>query len=197
MDKIKEFYDKYKDDSFPIPAHITNYCVYSSTVILIGSITAFLYNYKILSLLLFCLYITSYIYWSKPSTMSIIKIIDHFFVGAVFIYVTYLSFNFPKKYKMMWINIFLFVLIVAIINKTIFYFKVVDVFKQSNNNYQREDEQEGLDNEKKFNYFTLDYTYPNTYEREKAGFYCILIHCCCIHILPCLFGMYCVIMNPA
>jgi hypothetical protein len=199
MDKIEEFYNKYKDESYPIPPHITKYCLYSATVILIGSITAFFCNYKILSLLLFCLYISSYIYWSKPALMSISKIIDHIFVLVVFIYVTYLSFNFTKKYKMMWINIFLFVVTIGIINQTIFNFKIVNVFKQSNNDHhlKRGDQQEGLDNEKKFNYFTLDYTYPDTYEREEACFYCIIIHCCCIHILPCLFGIYCIVLNPA
>lgn len=199
MDKIEEFYNKYKDDSYPIPPHISKYCVYSATFILIGSITAFLCNYKILSLLLFCLYITSYIYWSKPALMSISKIVDHFFVLLVFVYLTYLSFNFTKKYKMMWINIFLFVVTIGIINQTIFNFKIVNFFKQLNIDHDLKDgdQQEGLDNEKKFNYFTLDYTYPDTYEREEACFYSIIIHCCCIHLLPCLFGIYCIILNPA
>jgi hypothetical protein len=199
MDKIEEFYNKYKDESYPIPPHISKYCLYSATVILIGSITAFFCNYKILSLLLFCLYITSYIYWSKPALMSISKIIDHFFVLLVFVYVTYLSFNFTKKYRKLWISIFLFLVTVGIINQTILNFKIINVFKQSNHDHyvKGDDEREGLDNEKKFNYFTLDYTYPNTYERELAGFYCIIIHSCCIHIFPCLFGIYCIILNPA
>jgi len=205
MDKIEEFYNKYKDESYPIPPHISKYCVYSSTIILIGSICAFFYNYKILSLLLFCLYISSYIYWSKPALMSISKIIDHFFVLVIFVYVTYLSFNFTQKYRKLWINIFLFVVIVGIINQAIFNFKIVNFFKQSNNDHHineedgedREDKKEGLDNERKFNYFTLDYTYPDTYEREEACFYSIFIHCCCIHILPCLFGIYCIVLNPA
>jgi hypothetical protein len=126
--------------------------------------------------------------------MSTSKIVDHFFVFLVFAYVTYLSFKFTKKYKMMWINIFLFVVTVGVINQTIFNFKIVNVFNQTNND---NDIKEGLYNEKKFNYFTLDYTYPDTYERELAGFYCIIIHSCCMHLLPCLFGIYCIIMNPA
>jgi hypothetical protein len=199
MDKIEEFYNKYKDDSYPIPPHITKYCVYSATFILIASIIVFLCNYKILSLLLFCLYITSYIYWSKPALMSISKIVDHFFVLLVFVYLTYLSFNFTKKYRKLWINIFLIVVIFGIINQTIFNFKIINFFKQTNNDHYVKgyDEREGLDNEKKFNYFTLDYTYPNTYERELAGLYCIIIHSCCIHLLPCLFGIYCIVLNPA
>ena len=46
MDKIEEFYNKYKDESYPIPPHITKYCLYSATVILIGSITAFFCKIK-------------------------------------------------------------------------------------------------------------------------------------------------------
>jgi hypothetical protein len=99
----------------------------------------------------------------------------------------------------MWINVFLFVVTIGIINQTIFNFKIVNVFKQSNNDHDIKGgyQQEGLDNEKKFNYFTLDYTYPDTYEREEACFYSIIIHSCCIHLFPCLFGIYCIIMNPA
>jgi hypothetical protein len=134
--------------------------------------------------------------------MSVSKIVDHFFVLVVFVYVTYLSFNFTKKYRKLWINIFLFVVTIAVINQTIFNFKIVNVFKQSNNDHRINEEdgecgKEGLDNEKKFNYFTLDYTYPDTYEREEACFYSIFIHCFCINILPCLFGIYCIVLNPA
>jgi hypothetical protein len=199
MDKIKEFYNKYKDDSYPIPPHITKYCLYSATMILIASIFSFLCNYKILSILLFSLYIASYIYWSKPAILSITKIVDHFFVLVVFVYLTYLSLNFTKKYKKIWINVFLFAVIVGILNQTIFNFKIINFFKQNDNDHDIKvgEEKEGLDNEQQFNYFTLDYTYPHTYQREQACFYSIIIHCFCIHILPSLFGIYCIVLNPA
>jgi hypothetical protein len=199
MDKIEEFYNKYKDESYPIPPHISKYCVYSATVILIGSITAFLYNYKILSIILFCLYISSYIYWSKPALMSVSKIVDHFFVAIFIGYVTYLSLNLKNKFKRLSITIIIIILSIAVINQIIFNFKIVNFFKQSDHDHhiKGNDEQEGLDNEHKFNYFTLDYTYPDTYEREEACFYSIIIHCSCIHLFPFLFGMYVIILNPA
>ncbi len=195
IDKIIEFYNKYKDDRYPISPDITKYCIYSSTFIIIEAIVAFFYNYNLLSVLLFCLYISSYIYWNKPAIMSISKLVDHFFVVLVLSYITYLTFSLTKKLRKI-IFIFLFCIgTIGVINLILFNFKIL---KQSNNNYNTKGihEKEGLDNEKKFNYFTLDYTYPGTYEREEASRYNIFIHCCCIHILPCLIGIYCIILNP-
>jgi len=188
MEISKQNNENNNENNLYIPPHISKYCVYSSNIILICSTVAFLCNYKIVSLLLLCLYITSNLYWRNPVFNGTIKKIDIFFVFLTFGYLIYRSFGFKEKYRKIWITTVLIVLVIAIINEALYCFKIVGVFKDDNI--------EGLDNKREFGYFTLDYTYPNTPEREKACYFSVIVHCLFTHILPSITGMYCIMMNP-
>jgi hypothetical protein len=183
----KKYDEKENKEPF-IPIHLSKYCLYSVQIILFTSFIAFFCNYKVLSLLLLCLYITSSLFWINP-IYGIKKYIDQFFVVIVLSYLTYLSFGFKKIYKKIWIITFISVVIIGILNQLIFYYKIARIFtKESYKN-------EGLINKSEYSYFNLDYTYPNTEEREKTCLYNIIIHCFCIHIVPSVVGSICIIQN--
>ena len=129
-----------------IPIRLSNYCLYSIQFILLSSFIAFFCNYKILSLLLLCLYTSSYFFWINP-IYGLRKYIDEFFVFIVLSYLTYLSFGFKKIYRKMWIITVLLVVIFGTINQLLFYYKVARFFNDEPN------KKEALNNKLEYSYF--------------------------------------------
>jgi hypothetical protein len=179
---------KNDEDYTPLPPHLTKYCVITIHFMLLTSIVAFVLDYKLLSLLFFILYLTGFLYWRKPEYTSIFKKIDVFFVFVTFIIVVYYAlFKFKYKYKKIAIIGFIVGCIIAIINETLYRFKIVGVF-------DNDKVKEGFENNE-FSYFTLDYTQPDSIEREKCCEFSVLVHCFCLHILPNILGSLCLIGN--
>ena len=75
--------------------------------------------------------------------------------------------------------------IIALINETLYRFKIVGVFNN--------DIAEPVNND--FSYFTLDYTSPFTAERENSCRLSVFTHCLFTHVLTNLIWVYCLIGN--
>ena len=172
-------------DYIPLPQHLTKYCVITIHFMLLSAIVTLILGYKVLALLFLCLYIIGFSYWRKPEYNSILKKIDVFFIFITCCLIMYYAFKFKEKYQRLYIILFLIICVIVIINEALYRFKIVGMFDNDNT-------EPVFSN---FDYFTLDYTYPNTIEREKCCQFSVFVHCFFSHILGNLVWLYCLIGN--
>ena len=168
-----------------IPPHLSKLCLITIHFMLLSAIVYYFLGYEMMALLLLILYVIGFIYWQKPYYNTIFKQIDFFVIMVMFCFASQYVANFKDKYKKICVIAFLFLLVIGIINETLYRFKIVGLFGN--------DKIEPFSND--FSYFTLDYTYPNTIEREKCCQFSVLVHCLFLHIMPNIVGLYCLIGN--
>jgi hypothetical protein len=73
-------------------------------------------------------------------------------------------------------------------NETLFYYQVLKNGDKKNGDKKNDD--------KKFHYFSLQYTEPNTRERELAYYRSTYTHMLATHIIPFLVCLYCSVCSP-
>jgi hypothetical protein len=173
------------EEYIPLPQHLTKYCVMTIHFMLLSAIISFALGYKMLSLLFVGLYILGFTYWCKPKYNSIFKKIDIFLVFVTISLLFYYALQFKEKYQRLFIITLLIIIVIAIINETLYRFKIVGVFDN--------DKDEPLC--KNFSYFTLDYTSPFTSERENCCRFAVFVHCFFCHMLTNLAWLYCLVGN--
>jgi hypothetical protein len=179
-----------QNKSILIPGYITKYCIYTIHFMLLTSVVAFFLNYRFISLLFFLLYIIGIIYWSKPSLTTIRRKIDIGLIVLTFSYLTYLICSkFKKKIKKIFISVGFIILCAMIINEILFYYGIVGVDKKEL--FNNEESNNILD----YIFLNVEYTNPNTSEREKECYIVIIMHCIFGHILPNLLASFCLICN--
>lgn len=175
---------KYNDKKLLIPQRITKWGILSSFLIFACSFVAYKYKYYLLTVLSFCLFVTSIIHWHKIRAYSLIRIVDFLFsiltIGVVTFY--YIK-DFKPEYKKLWYYTILIMLIAFVFNNIIKYYQIMYINKP-NILFKCQEE---------YNYFSLEYTKPNTPARELCYYYIILIHIFFIHIIPTTLLMYCMI----
>jgi hypothetical protein len=154
-----------------IPQHISRVALCSVQFILFIFYLAYIYEYNRLCVLLSGLYVSSMLHWNKVQYQGIIKTTDIIFVNSVFIHVTVFDckrFIHPYKwYITAIISIFAFIL-----NEYLFYHQVLK-YKNKTVIYTG-----------KYWYFSIDYTNPNTIEREYAYYRSTITHMVFVHVLP-------------
>ena len=173
------------EEYIPLPNHLTKYCVMSIHFVLLSGIVSFAMGYKMLSLLFLVLYIIGFTYWSEPKYNCTLKKIDIALVFTTFFILLYYSFQFKEKYQKVLITTFLIIVVILIINETLYRFKIVGMFEN--------DIAKPLNSD--FSYFTLDYTLAGTMEREYCCRFSVLLHCFFGHMLTSLVWIYCLIGN--
>lgn len=171
------------DEYIPLPQHLTKYCTMTIHFILVSAIVSLAFGYKFLSFLFMCLYIIGFTYWSKPKYNSIFKKIDIFLVFVTISLLFYYALQFKEKYQRLFIITLLIIIVIAIINETLYRFKIVGVFDND------------VQTTSNFSYFTLDYTFPDTMEREYCCKYIVFMHCFLCHIVMNFTWLYCLIGN--
>ncbi len=177
-------YYQHNDNEILIPQHISFFCLCSIQTMLLNSIIVYQYNYKILSFLTFCVYISSIIFWSKVRHSGIEKTIDIICVISGGTYGTYISFSLPKFYNLFWLYTVGISLIIFAMNELLFYYQVrihYNKFILAN-----------VAKISKYEFFSLKYTNPNTHEREMAYYRNTLIHGIFFHIIPSMSSIYCI-----
>ena len=124
------------------PQYISRLAFYTIPLILVASILAYMHNYKLISLLLVGIFITSVIHWNKHSQFSFIRFLDVFLVAILLIVSI---FYIKKKHRVFWYSSILFICFIYILNHLYYYYTIID---------------------KTSSFYTL----PNTKKREKKEF---------------------------
>ena len=168
-----------------IPRHISRIGVYTCHIILFSSIISCMYKYYILSILESCLYLTSILHWRKIKHGGIERKLDVFCVILTLSHATYISLQMPLFYTSIWCINLTCSSIIYVKNEYLFFYQVLQFYNKKIQNYN-----------KSFDYFSVEYTNPHTYEREMAYYRNVITHVVFLHIGLCLVSIYCIVHNP-
>ena len=169
---------QHNDPYILIPQHISRQAFYSIQVLGFCIGAAYYTKYYITCLLISILYTTSMLHWNKIYYSSIIKKLDIFAVIVLVLNVTFYDSYYYKEYKIYWFICCPLFILTFIMNETLFYYQVLKNGDKKND-------------DKKFHYFSLQYTEPNTRERELAYYRSTYTHMLATHIIPFLVCLYC------
>ena len=174
---------QHNDPYILIPQHISRQAFYSIQVLGFCIGAAYYTKYYITCLLISILYTTSMLHWNKIYYSSIIKKLDIFAVIVLVLNVTFYDSYYYKEYKIYWFICCPLFILTFIMNETLFYYQVLKNGDKKND-------------DKKFHYFSLQYTEPNTRERELAYYRSTYTHMLATHIIPFLVCLYCSVCSP-
>jgi hypothetical protein len=165
-----------------VPQYITKWGVLTSFVLLGFSLLTYKYKYYLLSILSLCVFISSVLHWHKMTLFGSTKIVDFILAASAFLLVTFHYNDILKgKYKRIWF-------ITAAVTVAIFLFNwVITYFQILNKDTTRE--------QSEYKYFSLDYTKPDTLQRELCYYYVTFVHLIFVHIVPSAVLVYCFIMS--
>ena len=182
-------YLQHNDPIILIPQHISRNAFYSIQMIIITAGVAYFLEYYICSILYVFIYITSLIHWNEIKYNSIVKNVD---IALIIISLLVLTLNESvkfKEYRTIWFYFLPIFISSFIMNEILLYYQVL-IHKNEVIKTKTDDKDKVV----KFHYFSLEYTNPNTEERELAYYRSTYTHMFCIHILPFSVGIYCAIM---
>ena len=166
-----------------VPQNVTKWGILTSFLILAASFIAYKYKYYLLTGVSLCLFLTSIIHWHKMTAFGLIKILDVLFGALALGLVTFYYIDeFKPEYKKIWYYTVAIMVSIFVFNWVITYFQIMN-----QNPYIKCQQQ--------YNYFSLEYTKPNTRPREMCYYYVTFIHLIFVHIIPTIVLMYCVIKS--
>jgi hypothetical protein len=170
------------EDDLLIPQYVTQWGILTSFVIMAFSLFAYKLKLNLLCVATLCLFITSVIHWHKMTTFGIIKILDVLCATIVLGLVTFYYINIMKpEYRKLWYYTVVIIIFIYVFNWIITYFQIL------NNN--------AIPCQAEYDYFSLQYTNPNTESREKSYYHVTFVHLLCIHVIPAVILTYCLIMS--
>jgi hypothetical protein len=165
-----------------VPQYITKWGVLTSFVLLGFSFLTYKYKYYLLSILSLCVFISSVLHWHKMTLFGSTKVVDFILAASAFLLVTFYYNDILKgKYKRIWF-------VTAAVTVAIFLFNWVITYFQILNKNTKKCQSE-------YKYFSLDYTQPNTLQRELCYYYVTFVHIIFVHIIPSAVLAYCFIMS--
>ena len=168
-------------------------------------------GFYVLACFLFPIYFTSLWHWSDPKITSWARTIDVIAVLSGLCCSTYTSFLLQREITILWCTTVLFQAFIFAVNYFLFLNQVekpniivqdyikeklkddgieldfYDSFIDEHKHYF-----ESVDNK---SYINLQPTWPMTREREHAYCRTVNIHMVCVHIIPCLLAIYCLIFG--
>lgn len=121
-----KYYD-FQNDSLRVPQRITCYGLYSGQIFIIAAIIACYLKHYWLSVAMFCLYITTMLYWSKMEVvyLSYTKAIDIFTATLTLLIAGYYVNNhFKPEYKIVCALVVILAIVIWFINNTAYYYMV-------------------------------------------------------------------------
>ena len=165
-----------------VPQHVTIWGVLTSFLILASGFVVYKYKYYLLAGVSVCLFLTSIIHWHKMRAFGLIKILDVVFAALTLVLITFYYIDeFKPEYKKIWYYTIALMVAVFVFNWIITYFQIMCPNKTGQNQL--------------YNYFSLEYTKPNTRSRELCYYYVTFIHLAFVHIIPAAVLMYCMIKS--
>jgi hypothetical protein len=166
-----------------IPQDITKWGILTSFGLFGFTFIAYKYKCYFLAIVSLCLFITSILHWHRQTLFGPIKIIDMLLVGILFSSLTFYYKNFFKtEHRTLWNITALLIVSIFIINSIIIYYQLIN--KNKTHSCQSE-----------YNYFSLNYTDPNTDARTLSYYYTTFVHLSFVHILPGIILAYCFISS--
>jgi hypothetical protein len=170
------------DNTIIIPTHISKNALYTAQFFIFDSFVAFLLGYKTTSFLLFCLYFTTILHWSRVRQMSVIKIIDMVVALSTILHAFLVDSHRFDDYFVSGIIIPTYLyssLAMFVYNEVVFYYQVF---------YERPIPD---------NYFIkmLQYTLPNSKEREFAYYRSTYTHMLFFHVSTTCFWTICAVLS--
>ncbi len=166
-------FKQHDDDDVVIPDHISFNLVVSAQLLLINGILAIVYGLYIMGFLLAVVWLTSILHWYRPRFSSPRRIIDYVAVAAVIGYGTYLSTTLALAYMLVWLVGLAVIAVIFVCNESAFYLQVGKTPLGDSSS----------DTSSVILGVSLDYTTPNTMEREWVYRRTAYIHLFCVHVL--------------
>lgn len=170
------------DYTIIVPPHISKHALYTAQFFIFDSFVAFLLGYQTTSFLLFCLYFTTILHWSRVRQMSVIKIID-MTVALSTVFHAFLvdSHRFDDYFTSgILIPTYLYSLIAMFVyNEVVFYYQVSYERPIAANCFIK----------------MLQYTLPNSKEREFAYYRSTYTHMLFFHVSTTGFWTLCAILS--
>jgi hypothetical protein len=174
-------YLQHADKDILVPQHISKHALYSAQCLIILSFNAYKYEYYKLCVLLSTLYISSIFHWAKVRYKGLVKTIDIILAFSTMITITFYDINrFCPVYQNVWYYTVSIISTAFITNEVLFYYQVLRYKNKIINKPC-----------KYYWYFSLEYTNPNTYQRELAYYRSTYTHMIFVHILPPVVSGYC------
>jgi len=170
-----------KIDEIFIPQYITKWGILTCFVLFGFSFIAYKCKCYFLAILSLCIFITSILHWHKQTLFGPVKIID-MFLSIIFIsLLTFYYKNFFKtEHRTLWNITALLIVSIFIMNSIVTYYQIVNKDK-------------GCNCQTEYNYFSLNYTEPESQARKLCYYYTTFVHLTFIHILPSIILAYCFI----
>ena len=166
-----------------IPQDITKWGILTSFGLFGFSFIAYKYKCYFLAILSLCLFITSILHWHRHTLFGPVKIVDMLLVGIVFFSITFYYKKFFKtEHRTLWNITALLIVSIFIINSIIIYYQLINKNKTHICGSE-------------YNYFSLNYTDPDTKARTLSYYYTTFVHLSFIHILPGIILAYCFISS--
>jgi len=168
------------DNGILIPQYISRLAFYSATgFILPNCIVAYMFDYKCMFALFAMLYVSTMLHWNKIKQNGPIRTIDIILACTTLYRFTFIDrFRLCPIYQTFWLYVFYTMIMAFGINEYILYMQVL------------RGEPYAKDSLYKYKIYTrwpfqlLNYTPPNTKEREAAYYRSTYVHTFFLHVLP-------------
>jgi hypothetical protein len=170
-----------------MPKHISRYAYYSATFFLLNSLLAFYLKYYVTCVLLVIVYITTLLHWSAVKKSGIIRSTDIFFSCLTIANWTIFELQRIHPFcKKIWYITLTIIFFVFTMNEILFYYQVLkysDKYIDCGIPY------------KKWHYFTIEYSNPNTKSRTISYYRSAFTHIFILHIFSQVVVAYCAISS--
>jgi hypothetical protein len=165
-----------------IPQHISQLAFISAAIMPIGGIVSYKYGYYSCMIIHFCLYITTILYWNNVDYSRTIRKIDMVMSNLYTINGTYIFLrDLDTKNKILCSISGIGTIIIYFVNDHIFQHQILNPSKNIMNG--------------PYSYFSIQYTLPNSSQRESAYYYSVIVHCVGLHVMPILIVIYALFVN--
>ncbi len=162
---------------------------YTSFSVLAATLYSYYVNHGLLTYSLACLYISTVLYWRFLHHSALMRHIDMFMaLYNIAVISLYYSAWYCCGYRGVWVKSISFSGCIYIVNNYIFY-------RQTNQlDYDYQPALTNVDGRMVpvYQYFSLAYTFPDTYQRDQAYKWNTIVHSLALHILPAATWIYCV-----
>ena len=172
-------------EQLAIPQHISKVGLYTGQSILLCFVASVYYKFPVVcSLSLLATYFTTMLHWYKLYDTGIIKKLDIVAIINLLVRFYYNGITmFCPTCQKIWMLTIIIIIIVYGININIFYYQT-----NSNIGY--------IMKPGYYSYFSLEYTLPNTRERELSYYFTSYIHCVFLHVIISTVSIYCAVIMP-
>jgi len=169
-------YKQHCDPDILIPQHISRRACISATFFLYVALLAHVLKYPVMCILLGFVYVLTLLHWNAVKHTGKIKTIDTTMANITVLYITFIDrYRWCPDYQRYWMHVFYIIICGFLTNEYLLHMQVTRFSNKIvyiENKYTR------------WPLNLLNYTNPNTAERERAYYRSTYTHMFFIHVLP-------------